>query len=360
MKSTSTPDKIKLDVALSDDEKKILAAVHQHFRDNGTWITSRRLQAEFGKKRVQLLEQRLNPPLIQRYTDTGKEVYKWSPVGFFLNEEGKDDIDLLCRYLDFMKKLLHQNPEIEELTCAEVENGLSIDKKASMHLLAIISNTNLWTGGQYNNSEGMWTARVPHDAIDLIESASVIEFLENRFKNEVQREVPYAEGLVPTSLLVRPNTITEKQLGGSSSTNTLAESLFPLELFSNSRIYIKLVAEQCCGSYDNGYYDAASVMARRLLETLIIEVFEAHKSDDRIKNSDGSFFYLSRLIPALSNESDWNLSRGVKKALPRLKDLGDQSAHNRRYLAKKADLDSIKRDFRVAIEELLHLSMEAK
>ena len=347
---------MKLDVALTDDEKKILSAVHQHFRDNGTWISSRRLQAKLGKKRVQLLEQRLNPPLIQRYTDTGKEVYKWSPVGFFLNEEGKDDIDLLCRYLDFMKKLLHQNPEIEELTNAEVENGLGIDKKTSMRLLAIISNTNLWTGGQYNISEGVWTARLPHDAIDLIESTSVIEFLENRFKNEIRREMSYAEGLVPTSLLMRTNTTTEKQLGGSSSTNSLTEALFPLELFSNSRTYIKLVAGQCCGSYDNGYYDAASVMARRLLETLIIEIFEARKIDDRIKNPDGSFFYLSRLIPALLNEPAWNLSRSVRRALPKLKDLGDQSAHNRRYLAKKADLDDIKRDFRVTIEELMHLS----
>ena len=345
---------MKLDVALTEDEKKILGAVHQHFMDNGTWITSRRLQAEFGKKRVQLLEQRLNPPLIQRYTDSGKEVYKWSPVGFFLNEEGRDDINLLCRYLEFMKRLLHQNPEIEELTCAEVESGLGIDKKASMRLLTIISNTNLWTGGHYNNSEGVWTARLPHDAIDLIESASVIEFLENRFKNDIRREVPYAKGLM------HPNTTTEKPLGGTSSTNTPTESLFPLELFSSSRKYIKLVAEQCCGSYDGGYYDAASVMSRRLLETLIIEAFEFYKIDSRIKNPDGSFFYLGKLIPALMSETAWNLSRGVKSALPVLKDLGDQSAHNRRYLAKKSDLDNIKREFRITIEELLHLSNPTK
>lgn len=97
-----------------------------------------------------------------------------------------------------------------------------------------------------------------------------------------------------------------------------------------------------------------------MLETLIIEAFEAHRIDDRIKNPDGSFFYLSALITAMLNERDWNLSRSVKKALPLLKDLGDQSAHNRRYLAKKADLDDIKRDFRLTIEELLHLSKLTK
>ena len=69
-----------------------------------------------------------------------------------------------------------------------------------------------------------------------------------------------------------------------------------------------------------------------------------------------TFFYLSGLITALLNENTWSVGRNAKKALPQLKDLGDQSAHNRRYLGRKKDIDTIKRDFRVTIEELVHLS----
>jgi hypothetical protein len=141
-----------------------------------------------------------------------------------------------------------------------------------------------------------------------------------------------------------------------ASTHVPTDDLFPLELIRGTRGYIEEVAEQACGSYDQGWYDASAVMCRRLLETLIIETFEAYKIEDKIKNSDGNFHYLSVLIPTLLNEGTWSIGRNAKKVLPLLKDLGDQSAHNRRYLAKKNDIDAIKRDLRIVIEELLHLS----
>lgn len=140
------------------------------------------------------------------------------------------------------------------------------------------------------------------------------------------------------------------------SVHVPTDGFFPLEIVRGTRGYIERVAEQACGSYDQGWYDAASVMSRRLLETLIIETFEAHKLDGKIKNPDGSFFYLRDLISKMLEEPTWNLGRNVKKALPELKDLGDQSAHSRRYLAKKGDLDKTKRDLRITIEELVHLS----
>jgi hypothetical protein len=135
-----------------------------------------------------------------------------------------------------------------------------------------------------------------------------------------------------------------------------SDEFFPREIVAGTRGYIETVAEQACGSYDLSWYDAAAVMARRLLETLIIETYEAHRLDSKIKKADGTFHHLSGLIGILASETQFNVGRNTKTALPRLKDLGDQSAHNRRYLAKKKDLDDIRRDFRVALEELVHLS----
>ncbi len=135
-----------------------------------------------------------------------------------------------------------------------------------------------------------------------------------------------------------------------------SDDLFPLDLVRGTRGYIESVAEQACGSYDQGWYDASAVMSRRLLETLIIETFEAYKIEPKIKNSDGTFYYLSGLIPSLLSEPTWSVGRNARKSLPKLKDLGDQSAHNRRYLARKNDIDILKRDLRITIEELVHLS----
>ncbi len=142
----------------------------------------------------------------------------------------------------------------------------------------------------------------------------------------------------------------------TAPTHTPTDDLFPLELVRETRGYIERIAEQACGAYDQGWYDAAAVMVRRLLEILIIESFEAHKLTSKIQKTDGTFLYLQDLVTATLNESSWTLGRNVKKALPNLKDIGNQSAHGRRYIARKGDLDDVRRDLRLTIEELIILS----
>lgn len=139
-------------------------------------------------------------------------------------------------------------------------------------------------------------------------------------------------------------------------THIPSDDLFPLEIVRDTRGYIEKIAEQSCGNYDQGWYDAAAVMIRRLLETLIIECFESHKIDRKIKHADGTFFHLRDLISAILKEKSWNIGRNAKKDLPKLKDIGDLSAHNRRFLAKKTDIDKNKSALRIIIEELVHLS----
>lgn len=94
-------------------------------------------------------------------------------------------------------------------------------------------------------------------------------------------------------------------------------------------------------------------MLRRLLETLIIEAFEKHGIAGRIQNASGDFCYLRDLIERTLNEPTWNLSRNAKQALPRLKDVGDKSAHSRRFNAVRSDLEGLKGDIRLVTEELL-------
>ena len=123
-----------------------------------------------------------------------------------------------------------------------------------------------------------------------------------------------------------------------------------------TRGYIERIANQANGAYEMGWYDAAAVMTRRLLETLIIEAFEHAKLDSKIKNAAGDFYYLRDLITACLAESSWNLSRNCKQAMPKLKDLGDKSAHSRRYNADKGDLQPLLPDIRLVVQELLYLA----
>lgn len=130
---------------------------------------------------------------------------------------------------------------------------------------------------------------------------------------------------------------------------------FPFELFDNTRGYLTTIAQQAAACYDQGLYDACSVMTRKLLEVLIIEAFERHNISNKLKNSSDNFYYLSDLIEIFKTETTWNIGRNAKNSLPSLKKMGDLSAHNRRYIARKIDLDKLKDDLRIVLEELIHI-----
>jgi len=135
----------------------------------------------------------------------------------------------------------------------------------------------------------------------------------------------------------------------------VSNNLFPFEIVKETRGYIIKVAEQAIIAYDHGIYDACFVMTRKLLEILIIELFERTKIESVIKNANGDFYFLSELIDKLLNETTWNLTRNTKQSLPAIKKIGDLSAHNRRFIAKQVDVDKIKNELRVVVEELVLL-----
>jgi hypothetical protein len=133
-------------------------------------------------------------------------------------------------------------------------------------------------------------------------------------------------------------------------------NFFPLEIFDDTRGYLQSVSSQAATCYDYGIFDGCSVLIRKLLETLIIESFERMKIESKIKNGQGFYFYLSDLITELiKKQSTFKISRNTLQSLPKLKKLGDLSAHNRRYVAKQPDIDNIKDDLRITFEELVHI-----
>jgi len=127
-------------------------------------------------------------------------------------------------------------------------------------------------------------------------------------------------------------------------------------LVRGTRTYIEKISNQINGCYENGWFDACAVMIRRLLETLIIEVFEKFGINDRIKNSSGDYLYLKDLINATLIETSWTLSRNSKSALPKLKEIGDKSAHSRRFNAVRNDILDLKSELRTVIQELIVLA----
>lgn len=134
------------------------------------------------------------------------------------------------------------------------------------------------------------------------------------------------------------------------------QPVLPHSLFQGTRGYIEKVVFQINRSYTGTSYDACAVMIRRLVEVLIIEAFEYHALTAKILDANGNYCRLEDLVRLALAETSWTLGRNTKSALSKLKTIGDQSAHSRRYNARKEYIDDIIVDLRVSAEELLYLA----
>ncbi len=129
----------------------------------------------------------------------------------------------------------------------------------------------------------------------------------------------------------------------------------PIELFENTRNYIKKNASQVNICYRHKAYDACFILLRKITEILIIEFYEKLEIEDKIKDNDGNYFMLKKLISSFQNEKmfkNFN-SRSTNEILPRIKKNGDLSAHKRKFNARKPDIDRLRDDYRIVFEEFI-------
>jgi hypothetical protein len=130
----------------------------------------------------------------------------------------------------------------------------------------------------------------------------------------------------------------------------------PRPVWDNTRGYIEKICEQLNGCFQFEYYDGAAVLTRRLLETLLIEAYETANRATEIQDKDGNYQMLSFIIPGAIGEKGLGLGRDAKKIIPAIKELGDRSAHNRRFNATKPDLEKIQSGVRCVVDELINIA----
>jgi len=189
------------------------------------------------------------------------------------------------------------------------------------------------------------------DERSLGDASAIAELMESVFAVDAK---PKARAQAARDLTHALRTTTAAP--PRSSAGKEEAGLFPLvKLQQTRRGYLVRVGRQMNGAYSEGWYDASAVMMRRLLETVIIEAFEAKGLDSKIKNANGDFLMLTDLVNAALAEP-WNLARNVRSNLANLKNAGHTSAHSRRYIAEKSDIDKIESVFREAVEVFLHLA----
>jgi hypothetical protein len=133
-----------------------------------------------------------------------------------------------------------------------------------------------------------------------------------------------------------------------------SESVLPIRVIKGTRGYLEKITVQANVCYEHSCFDASAVMIRKLIELLIIQVYEYKGRALDIKNVSGHYFMLGELISFLLKDTTIHLGRETAKSLPSIKELGDRSAHTRHYLSTKTDVDKVLSGLRVSVEDLLH------
>lgn len=128
--------------------------------------------------------------------------------------------------------------------------------------------------------------------------------------------------------------------------------IVPPEWVAGTRTYLEQMVYQINAAYEYGMYDASAVLSRRLMESLIIEIY-IHENRRHSIQSNGVFYMLDRLISHITSDMQVQLSRNAPGTMREVKQLGDTAAHDRTYITPQIDIDDVKARYRRLIQELL-------
>lgn len=115
--------------------------------------------------------------------------------------------------------------------------------------------------------------------------------------------------------------------------------------------YLDRLIKQINHTYANNCYDATAVLMRRLFEVLLILSFQKLGIDNEIKDSDGNYLMLEKIVSNAVQNQTLKLSR-IRKEFDTFRKVGNFSAHSITYTAGRKDIDDIKINYRVMLEEL--------
>ena len=130
------------------------------------------------------------------------------------------------------------------------------------------------------------------------------------------------------------------------------DAVIPNDWVAGTRVYMEGLVHQINGTYEYGFYDACAAISRRLMESLIIEIYIHDGRHHEIQN-EGVFFGLERLIAHVRADKKLTLGRNTSKTMTEVKQLGDTAAHDRVYITSKQDIDDLRARYRRMLQDLL-------
>lgn len=131
-------------------------------------------------------------------------------------------------------------------------------------------------------------------------------------------------------------------------------TILPKVLYDKTRGFIEGLAKQINASYEHNIFDGCAVLMRRLEEILLILSYEHLSIGAAIKDANGNYVLLERIVKNAEANATLNLSRTSKKAIEKIRELGNYSAHKVTYTCRREYIEEKIDEFRALVDELLH------
>jgi hypothetical protein len=147
----------------------------------------------------------------------------------------------------------------------------------------------------------------------------------------------------------------EREFGGAwNDTQTINSNSELIEeaKFCGKRNYLDRLIKQINFTYANNCFDACAVLMRRLFEVLLVLSYQKYGIEASITNSLGNHLMLEGIVKDAVQNKTLNISSRVCKSLDTFREVGNNSAHSITYTAGQKDIEDIKINYRVMMEEL--------
>jgi len=183
------PDLNDLRRRLTDEQRAILSAIWEHYRDRDGRILRRALHQRFGKQLVRASLEQLGGSIAFEFPEGGRETYGLTFLGILLTDQGEESEQLLVRYLDYVRGRFVSDPEIERLQGQEIEAALGLSAQQSHLLRLLIHFGHLW-GNAASLGPGEWSVGVPYDIEDLPSVQDLWAYVRTRALKDYDPAVP--------------------------------------------------------------------------------------------------------------------------------------------------------------------------
>lgn len=125
------------------------------------------------------------------------------------------------------------------------------------------------------------------------------------------------------------------------------------KLFLGKRGFLDKLIKQINNCYKNNCYDACAVLMRRTFEIVLILSFENFGVQNEIKDCNGDYVMLEKIVAKAIQNRTLQISRS-RKEYDLIRDLGNFAAHKIHFNTRKSDIDDIKQIYRTCLEELYY------